>query len=77
MGVDLSRDYTLEEIERALKQMHPTNAPRPDGMPPLFYQKFWPIVGPTVSKVVLRALNSSKILTDLNHTFVTLIPKKK
>lgn len=77
MGVDLSRDYTLEEIERALKQIHPTKVLGPDGMPPLFYQKFWSTIRPTVSKVVLRALNSSKILIELNHTFVTLIPKKK
>ena len=36
----LSRDFQASEVHQALKQMHPTTAPGPDGMPPLFYQKF-------------------------------------
>lgn len=58
MKVDLSQDYTFEEIESALKQMHPTKAPSLDSMPPLFYQKYWVIVGPTISKALLHVLNS-------------------
>lgn len=76
MEVDLSRDYTLEEIEWALKQMHPTKAPGPNTMFTHFYQKYWSTVGPMVSKAVLRALNSCQIFTELNHTFVTLFPRK-
>lgn len=37
---DLTKDFTVEELKEALFQMHLTKAPRPDGMPPLFFQKY-------------------------------------
>ena len=40
MQVDLARPYTVEEVERAIKEMAPLKAPGPDGMPPLFYQTY-------------------------------------
>ena len=48
---------------------------RPDGLPPLFYQKFWPSIGEDVSKAVLNCLNSGSIPSSINRTFITLIPK--
>ena len=38
--------YTEEEVRAALFNMHPSNAPGPDGMSPFFFQKFWHIVRP-------------------------------
>ena len=40
MQADLARPYTVEEVERAIKEMAPLKAPGPDGMPPLFYQTY-------------------------------------
>ncbi|XP_041027066.1 uncharacterized protein LOC121267284 [Juglans microcarpa x Juglans regia] len=57
--------------------MHPLKAPGPDGMAPLIYQKFWPEVDGLVIAVVLTALNTGEFPTTLNHTYITLIPKKK
>lgn len=56
--------------------MHPTKAQGPNGMPPLFFQCHWHIVGSSVTKALLDALNSGQIPRDLNHTYFTLIPKK-
>lgn len=57
MGMELTGVYSADELNTALKQMHPMKAPRPDEMSPLFYQCFWHIVGLSVTKVVLHYLN--------------------
>ena len=57
--------------------MHPTKAPRPDGMPAIFYQKYWDIIGDDVSKTILNILNSNAPMADLNKTNIALIPKIK
>ncbi len=77
MNNSLSQDYTIEEVEIAIKQMAPQTAPGPDRMPPLFYQTFWQLIGEDVTVAVLSSLNSGKILQAINHTYITLIPKVK
>lgn len=58
--------------------MNMTKAPdHPDGMPPMFNQTYWKTLGPGVTKVILLALNTSMFPSDLNHTFIALILKKK
>ena len=73
----LLEEFTQEEVKKALFQMNPTKAPGPDGMNPLFFQKYWHIVGTDVSDAVLDYINSGKFLQSINFTHITLIPKKK
>lgn len=77
MNDDLMKIFTASEISQALKEMHPTKAPGPDGMPPIFFQKFWPHIGSSVTHAVLNALNTCEFPHDVNHTFITLVPKTK
>ena len=58
-------------------EMAPLKAPGLDGMPPLFYQSYWPDVGMEVTQVVLSYLNSGSILRSISHTFISLILKVK
>lgn len=58
MNMVLDRDFTVEEIKDALFQMHPTKSQGPDGMPPLFFQKYWYIVGEDVTKAITSSLSS-------------------
>ena len=39
MAQSLTQAYSEEEVKNALFQMHPSKAPRPDGMSPFFFQK--------------------------------------
>ncbi|CAI9772095.1 unnamed protein product [Fraxinus pennsylvanica] len=75
MNNNLIQPFTTVEVAQALKEMHPTKALGPDCMPPLFFQRFWPNIGSSITNVVLHALNTREFPSDLNHTFITLIPK--
>ena len=77
MNTNLTRDFTKQDVDHALKEMAPLKAPGPDGMPPLFFQSFWPLIGDDVSKAVLDCLNFCHIPKEFNYTYVTLIPKVK
>ncbi|KAK8952445.1 hypothetical protein KSP39_PZI004212 [Platanthera zijinensis] len=52
MHATLCRPFTPAEVSSALFSMSPLKSPGPDGLPPIFFQKFWPIVG---TKVFSRA----------------------
>ena len=77
MNADLIGDFTAMEVEVTLKQMAPLKAPGPDGMPPLFYQNYWILLGNDVTQSVLHYLNLGSLLVALGHSFVTLILKVK
>ena len=55
--------------------MDAETAPRQDGFPLLFYKQYCDKVGMEVLEVMLTVLNSGTIPANLNHTFLTLIPK--
>ena len=46
MNEDLRRNFEKDEVWRALKQMHPTKSLGLGGMSPIFYQRYWDVVGP-------------------------------
>ena len=77
MNEELLTKFKAEEVWRALKQKHPANAPGPNGMSPIFYQKYRDILGLDVINCVLNALNSGVMPSKLNETFICLIPKVK
>ena len=61
------KEFTKEEVEETLKQMHPTKAPGPDGMFAIFFQKYWNIVGNDVSCMVLNVLNSNMSMAEIKQ----------
>ena len=73
----MSSEFTHLEVKQTINQMAPLKAPRPDGMPRLFYQHYWNLIGDDISNIVLHYLNSVTLPEHLSHTFITLIPKKK
>ena len=77
MNEKLVADFTIEEVEVALKQMAHLKAPGLDGMPLLFYQRYWSLLGSDVSHSILHYLNSGDLPPELCHSFITFIPKVK
>ena len=76
MNEDLLRNFREEEVWRALKQMHPTKFPGLDSMSPIFYQRYWDVVGPQVVDY-LQILRTSIMPNGLNSTYICLILKVK
>jgi hypothetical protein len=52
-------------------------APGPDGMPAIFYKRFWHVVGPKVQEEVLSVLIRGSMPLGWNVTTIVLIPKVK
>ena len=75
MNEELLTVFKAEEVWKALQQMSPIKALGLDGMSPIFYQKYWDIVGPNVVNCVLEVLNSGVLPCGLNETYICLIPK--
>lgn len=77
MNEILSQPFCKDEVVLALKQMTPQKAPGPDGLPALFYQRFWGTVGDDISSAVLEVLNGGVMNDEWNQTQITLVPKFK
>ena len=80
MNLKLTREFMPGEVHKPLKQMYPLKAPGPSGMPPLFFQHFWPIVGNLVTKTLLDFLNRGVTpppppQKKFNETHIVLVPK--
>ena len=73
----LNAPYTRDEIRKALFSIPGTKVPGPDGFGSDFYRDSWDIIGDDVLNAILDVLQSGKLLKELNHTIVTLIPKTK
>lgn len=57
--------------------MHQSKAPGLDGLSAGFFQRYWNMLGRSVSAVCLEILNGDGDLSLINHTYVALIPKVK
>lgn len=75
MALELGAPFQKEKIIQALKEMHPCKSPGPDGLPAMFYKKYWHLVAEEICTLVLNFLNGGDMPGELNHTFVVLIPK--
>jgi len=71
----LTSEFTHEEVNTDLSQMHPLKSPGPDGFGVSFYQHHWGTIGVKVRGAVLDFLNRGIFNPSINETFIALIPK--
>ncbi|KAK4397728.1 hypothetical protein Sango_1248300 [Sesamum angolense] len=66
---------TLAEVKAAVFQISNNKAPSPDGYTSCFFKKTWNIVGDLVCRAVIDFFKSGRMLRQLNHTIIALVPK--
>lgn len=72
---ELISPVTEKEIKDALFSIDDNTAPGIDGYGSKFFKTYWEIVKKDVCEAVWEFYNSGKMLTAINCTLVTLIPK--
>jgi hypothetical protein len=77
MNEILLETFTGEDVEEALRSIGDLKAPGLDGIPSVFYKRFWSLVGNQVKKEVLVVLNRGPMPQGWNDTIIVLIPKVK
>jgi hypothetical protein len=74
---ELELTFTPEELDEVLASMKPDSAPGPDGLPVVFFKRFWG----TLKGPVLQLLNDFTLgrvdIARLNFGIILLIPKIK
>ncbi|KAK3211793.1 hypothetical protein Dsin_016499 [Dipteronia sinensis] len=64
----LNLRFSGEDIRKAVFDMNPLKAPGKDGLPALFFQKFWGTIGESVITACLRVLNMGGTVKEFNNT---------
>ena len=77
MNESLLAPFSGDEVWAALESIGDLKAPGPDGMPSVFYKRFWNLVGEKVKREVLDFLNGGNMPQGWNDTVIVLIPKTK
>ena len=68
---------SAEDIRQAVFSIDNDKAPGPDGYSSFFFKKAWPIVGGDFCSAIQDFFHSGRLLKQVNHSIITLIPKSK
>ena len=71
----LMQSVMEEEVRHIMSQIPADKSPGPDGFAGSFYHEYWDVVGKDIMDMVQAFWFSGKILRNLNHTHLVLIPK--
>ncbi|XP_059633867.1 uncharacterized protein LOC132276453 [Cornus florida] len=67
---------TDQEIQDCIISFHPYKSPSLDRYNSCFFKHSWPIVGQDVTATIRDFFISGKILTEINSSYIALVPKK-
>ncbi|CAN1153918.1 LINE-1 retrotransposable element ORF2 protein [Linum perenne] len=68
MNMELMAELIDEEIRLTVFSIGPTQAPGPDGLTSLFFQRYWQIIASDVICAVKDIFRRGHMLCTLNHT---------
>ncbi|HET7285360.1 MAG TPA: hypothetical protein VFI70_11805, partial [Nitrososphaeraceae archaeon] len=74
-ALEMIKPVSGEEIKQAMFSMGDDKSPGPDGFSACFFKHAWDIIGKDVILAIQDFFASGKLLKELNHTIISLIPK--
>ncbi|GJX67681.1 hypothetical protein Tco_0303408 [Tanacetum coccineum] len=75
VALEMTRMVTRQEVKSALFSMGNEKSSGPDGFLAAFFKETWDIVADDFVAAVCEFFTNGKILRELNHTIIALIPK--
>ncbi|KAL2250196.1 UNVERIFIED_CONTAM: hypothetical protein Sindi_2493300 [Sesamum indicum] len=72
---ELCREVITVEVKDAIFHIDDNKAPGPDGYSSSFFKRAWNVVGDQVCRAVLDFFRNGRMLRQLNHTVIALVPK--
>lgn len=70
MNEQLNAPYSGDEVWEALQCIGDLKAPRADGIPAIFYKRFWHLLGEHIKKEVCTVLNGGEMLAGCGTTLL-------
>ncbi|KAL0444330.1 UNVERIFIED_CONTAM: hypothetical protein Slati_2155700 [Sesamum latifolium] len=74
---ELCKSVTLSEVKQAIFQICDNKAPGPDGFSACFFKRAWSVVGDQVCLAVMDFFRSGRLIRQLNHSIIALVPKSE
>lgn len=74
-NAELTKEVLDEEIFNTVNELALNKSPGPNGFTIEFFLSYWHIVGKATCRAVKAFFHSSKLLKEINHTYIALIRK--
>ncbi|KAE8818397.1 hypothetical protein D1007_03843 [Hordeum vulgare] len=74
-NAELTLPFSSEEVGQAIASMKACSAPGPDGLPVVFFQRFWETVRPVIIPMFHEFYVGTLDMGRMNYGVITLIPK--
>jgi hypothetical protein len=74
-NMELTLPFFPEEVRREIMEMKVDSTPGPDGIPIIFFQKFWERIQAVIMPMFQEFYIGTLVMSRLNFGVITLIPK--
>ena len=74
-NLELVKLPNMDEVKQALFAIDSNKTPGPDGFGAGFFKHYWAVVKDDFFQCILEFFTHGKLLKQINHTFIALIPK--